>query len=380
MRIGMIFSTPFPPREGIGFYVWNLARQLKNQGHHITLITRGDRRKTWCEVVDGIPVWRPSFLPVYPYHVHLHGLFIDELLSRLASDLDIIHLHTPLVKKPNLGLPQLVTVHSPIKADSASFVVQDLWTLLNKLQTPVSLAVEKDLLHHASRLVCVSKSVSKELEDYGFSNGSVGVIGNLTDTSVFFPREVGAQKINEQYVFTAGRLAPRKGLEDLIECARILKERGAKLKFLIAGEGPNFQNLQNTIRTKGLESTVTLLGHISDRNKLAELYCASKMYVHPAHYEGLPTVVLEAMACGKPVIATEVSGLPDVINNGINGFLTPPRNPGKLANFIEIILNDDQLADRIGQAARKTIQERFSLEVVTQNYIREYQNLLDGRD
>ncbi len=143
MRICMVLSTPLPPREGIGFYVWNLAGYLTRRGHQVHLITRGGAGPTTCEVVDGITVWRPTFLPVYPFHVHLHGLFVNRLLRKLEPELDVLHLHTPLVQLPHTKLPTLVTVHTPMKADTAAVPANNLLGWLVKLQAPVSYLLEQ---------------------------------------------------------------------------------------------------------------------------------------------------------------------------------------------------------------------------------------------
>jgi glycosyltransferase involved in cell wall biosynthesis len=379
MRIGMIFSTPFPPREGIGFYVWNLAQELKRQGHDVLLITRGAAKKTWCEVVEGIPVWKPPFIPIYPFHAHLHGWYVDKLLSVLSSELDILHLHTPLVKKPDVNLPQLVTVHTTIMTGVASFAVNDLWTFLNKIQAPISKSVEKPLLLNATRLVCVAKSVSNELRAYGINPDSSSVLGNLVDTSVFFPTNFQLSNNDIPYILTVGRLAPRKGLEDLISCAEIVKSHGHKVRFLIAGEGPLEQKIGKMIRAKDLEATVQLLGLVSNRNLLANLYRNSTAYMHPAHYEGLPTAVLEAMACGVPVVATAVSGIPDVIENNVNGILVPPHAPDKLADRITRIIQNQDFGKQLGKNARETIINHYSCEIVAQKYAQEYYALIEKK-
>src|SRR3990172_10192905 len=114
MRIAMIISTPIPPREGIGFYAWNLARQLLMQGHQVQFITRGGPHSTIREEVEGIVLWRPTFLPLYPFHVQLHSLFVNALVRELDAQVDLYHLHTPLVGVPATKKPVLVPVIPPL--------------------------------------------------------------------------------------------------------------------------------------------------------------------------------------------------------------------------------------------------------------------------
>jgi glycosyltransferase involved in cell wall biosynthesis len=373
----MITSAPFPPREGIGFYVWNLSKYLTDQGHRVQIITRGRAGATSRELVDGITIWRPAFLPTYPFHVHLHSMFVDSVVRALESEVDLFHLHTPLVKWPATRSPAIVTVHTPMKTDTGAIPATDLFSWLIKLQAPVSCLLEQQLFQRADKLVAVAQSVAQELRLYDVNPRQVSVLGNGVDTAIFAPCE-RQDAPAEPYVLTAGRLAPRKGLEDLIRCAELVVGQIPNLRFLIAGAGPLEQALQAEIARRKLETRVTLLGHIADRAEMLRLYQGAAAYVHAAHYEGLPTVLLEAMACGRPVVATAVSGALDVVQDGRNGLLTPPRNPQRMAEAIVRLLQDPDLGRRLGQAAHATIQERYSWHVVSRSYLAQYEALLAG--
>lgn len=376
MRIGMIFSTPFPPVEGIGFYVWNLARQLAKQGHTVHLITRGKIAPLQSEIAQGIVIWKPPFLPVYPFHVDLHTLFVNHLIKKLESQLDLLHLHSPLVKAPRTSLPILVTVHTPIRADSRAVRVRNLSTLLIKLQTPFSLAVETDLLHRANQVIAVANSVAQELGEYGINPQGVAVLWNGVDTHLFQPALTGAEN-QPPTVLTVGRLAPRKGLEDLLECAYILHKEQPNLRFILLGDGPLKGELQTMATKLGLKDVVIFYGHIHDRAELVRHYQNASVYVQPSHYEGMPTTLLEAMACAKPIVATAVSGHLDILKDGENSLLVAPRQPEQLARAVRYLLSAPQQARRLGAAARQAVCEQYTWEAIAQNYIRQYQSLLE---
>jgi glycosyltransferase involved in cell wall biosynthesis len=377
MHICMITSAPFPPREGIGFYVWNLSRYLTDQGHQVQIITRGRAGRTSREVVDNITIWRPAFLPTYPFHVHLHSMFVDNLVRELESEVDLFHLHTPLVKWPGTRSPAIVTVHTPMKTDTGAIPVTNLLSWLIKLQAPVSYLLEQRLFQRADKLVAVAQSVAQELRLYGVDPRQISVLGNGVDTTIFSPYQ-RPDASAEPYVLTAGRLAPRKGLEDLIRCAELVVRQIPNMRFLIAGAGPLEEALRVEIARRKLETQVTLLGHIADRADMLRLYQGAAAYVHAAHYEGLPTVLLEAMACGRPVIATAVSGALDVVQDERNGLLVPPRNPKRMAGSIIRLLQDPGLGERLGMAAYETIQKHYSWHVVSRSYLAQYEALLAG--
>lgn len=377
MHIGMLISAPLPAREGIGFYTWNLARHLVKQGHQVSVITRGTGQPTSREVMEGIEVWRPMFLPVYPFHVHLHNVFVNRVIQKLDPDIDIWHLHTPLVKFPKTKRPVLVTVHTPMKADTGEIPVKDLFSLAIRLQAAFSIRLEEDLFAKANQLVSVANSVAVELQAYGIRREQVAVLGNGADTEIFHPGP-DLRMGQPTYFLTAGRLAPRKGLQDLLVCAEEVVKKYPACSFLIAGSGSLEQELRETIERRGLQNHVQLIGHVSDRDRMVSLYQGSAAYIHPAHYEGLPTVLLEAMACGRPVITTAVSGALDVVQDGTNGIMVPPHQPGELAKALFCLLETPGLGDRLGAAACQTIRQRYAWDVVSRNYLAQYKALQVG--
>jgi glycosyltransferase involved in cell wall biosynthesis len=177
---------------------------------------------------------------------------------------------------------------------------------------------------------------------------------------------------------TVGRLAPGKGLEDLIQAAGMISKRGNKVKFLIVGDGPLREPLERQTAANRLERQVILKGHISNRSELVELYRKADLFVFPSHHEGLPTVILEAMACGCPVLATEVGALPQVVTDGANGRLLPPGQPHRLADLIGSLLGSPETLSRMGVNARQTVVERFSWDQISANFLRLYEAMLDG--
>jgi glycosyltransferase involved in cell wall biosynthesis len=375
MHIAMILSTPLPAREGIGFYAWNLSRFLIKQGHHVTLITRRMKGDFEREILDGIEIWRPPFLPIYPFHAHFHGMFVDRLIGGLEESLDILHLHSPLLKKPASRLPQLVTIHSGLKADIRAVSANSLLGGLIKLQAPISYRLEADLFTKSHKLVAVATSIATEMQEYGFSPDQIAVLGNGVDTSMFTAVNGGRRK-GTPYALSVARLAPRKGLKDLLDCAEYVAKRYPSFQFKIAGDGPMYSDLKTSILRRGLEDTVILLGHVGERQRLVELYQGASIFVHPAHYEGLPTVLLEAMACSLPVVATAVSGALDAVQNGENGYLVPVRAPEEMGEAICQIIENPQTGKRLGEAAREKIERCYSWEIVSQEYIDQYEQLL----
>ncbi len=379
MRVCMLTSVPMPPTEGIGHYVWNLSRFLIEQGHQVQIITRGQRGKSAYEELGDISVWRPRFYPVYPVHVHLHGLLVRRLARHLESEVDLFHLHSPLPPPIRSKRPILTTVHTSRVGAMRVLSGTDLNSLLTRLQVPISIQIERQVFACADQIVTVAQSVASELQNsncYGLKDKQIAVLMNGVDTNVFC---AGEQHSSAQYVLAVGRLDARKGFGDLIEAMARVVERFPDVRLYIAGSGPLEERLRTRVRQMALDHVVRFLGHVQDRDEMVRLYRGAAVFAHAAHYEGLPSVLLEAMACERAVVSTAVSGALDVLTDGVNGLLTDSRAPYQLADAICRLLADAGLRTRLGKAARRTVEDRFSWQVVGNSYLGIYRALLNGR-
>jgi glycosyltransferase involved in cell wall biosynthesis len=369
-----MLSREFPPQSGgIGYYVYNLSKKLVERGNEVTVLTRGSASKTTREVVDGIELFKASFFPVYPFHMWIHGMFAKTILKSLESTLTLVHLHTPISPPVVTSLPIITTVHTCMKFDSRYHEILDPLSLAEKVQSTIVSPLTESRIFRISRLITtVSHSVAEEVKQYGIDSDRIKVVGNGVDEKVFFPlRNKGS---GEEYVLYTGVLRARKGLFDLIDCAKYVCETHHLTKFLICGSGPFLLRLKEKAQRMGLHERVLFLGHVT-RERLIELYQNAVVHVVPSHYEGLPTVLLEAMSSGIPVVATNVGGNSEVISSGINGLLIPPKSPEDMAKAVSKLLDDRELGKRIGRAARKTIEEHYTWEKITEKITKWYEYL-----
>jgi glycosyltransferase involved in cell wall biosynthesis len=377
VKIVMVMSTPMPPTEGIGNQVFNVSRRLVERGHPVTIITRGSWKAGAPFDMEGIKVFRAPFYPAYPFHVHLHGLFVNSLLRKIERP-DVVHLHTPLVPPVKVAAPIITTVHTPMLMDSRYAEPVNALGVAIKLQAPVSFRLEKSLIRRSALVAAVARSVAEELISYGVRPESVVITRTGVDQNIFRP--VPEQPDSERYVLTVGRLAYRKGLFDIVRCAALLGKRYPDLKFFMAGSGPLEAHLRALISKLGLEGNVRLLGPLGYQSPgLVKLYQRCAVYLQASHYEGLPTALLEAMACGRPVVATAVSGHLDAITTNENGLLVPPGCPDRLANAIDTLLQDPTLSNRLGTAARQTIEEDYTWDIVTERLLTCYRRVLNSQ-
>lgn len=364
----------------MGIHVWNLAAQLKRRGHRVGIITRGSLSPTLEANQDGITIWRVPFVPAYPLHVHLHGYFVNRLLRRIESQFDLVNEHTPLPPVAITSLPIVTTVHSPMNADSAATRGASLHSLLVRLQTPVSQRIETALFRRSKRITAVAGWVALALQAYGIAPADVEVTGNAVEACFLDAPSNGKR---DPFVLYIGRVVPGKGLDELVEAAQLMlrQRQDANLRFVIVGKGPLLGRLCDRVSQAGLQKYFDFRGHIGAdrRDELVRLYQSAGIFCLPSHHEGMPTVLLEAMACGMPVVASAVGGCLEVVNGGENGLLVPPRDPETLAEALLTLLGDEALRCRLGQNARRTIERRFSWKAVTERYLACYEQVVNGQ-
>jgi glycosyltransferase involved in cell wall biosynthesis len=172
---------------------------------------------------------------------------------------------------------------------------------------------------------------------------------------------------DQKLVVCTARLIPEKGVTEYIEAAkRIVRTRG-DVFFILVGIGPLSERLKASVKEAGLESRIRVLGW---RNDVPDLMQSADLFVLPSYFmEGLPVSILEAMACGKPVVSTHHKGCEDAVVDQETGFLIPVKQIQPLVDRIVQMLDDAALRTRMGEAGRRRIEGRFELERCTQEIV-----------
>jgi len=170
------------------------------------------------------------------------------------------------------------------------------------------------------------------------------------------------------------RLSPEKGHLYCLEAFKMAKDRFAKTKLLIVGDGILKPHIQAKINELDLGEDVIMAGH---RDDIKEILAALDISLHTSIWEGLPVAIIEAMLMEKAVIATKVGGVPEMIENGITGILTPSYDKKALTEAIAMLINNRPLAKRLGKAARQSAKERFALETMLRNTTILYNSFID---
>jgi glycosyltransferase involved in cell wall biosynthesis len=160
---------------------------------------------------------------------------------------------------------------------------------------------------------------------------------------------------------------PKKGLRDLIEACRILAGDGVDFRCTIGGSGPLEGALRRQVEASGLAERVTLTGRALKQEDIpafmrgGDLYCLPCVWAEDGDVDGLPQMLMEAMACGLPVVSTRLVGIPDLVVDGESGLLVDPGDPAALAGALRRLIDDPGLAARLAAAGRRRVCERFDL-------------------
>jgi glycosyltransferase involved in cell wall biosynthesis len=170
-----------------------------------------------------------------------------------------------------------------------------------------------------------------------------------------------------------GRLVPVKGLDLFLNAARQIRDRRQDVKFVIAGDGPLRDSLRTMARQLDLEDDVLFLGHRDDNcNTLALM----DVFLLPSLSEGVPMALLEALALSRPVVASRVGGVPEVIEHDVSGILIDPGQPDELVRGCLALVDDRGRAERLGIAGRKRIEQRFSADAMAASVMEVYRALV----
>jgi glycosyltransferase involved in cell wall biosynthesis len=282
--------------------------------------------------------------------------------SRLAREADLIHAHWTL--SGLCALPASRRWQKPLVLTvQGSDMLQAAQGLLGSWTARLA-------LRHCDQVTALSRALADRVLQFGIPTSKVTIIPNGVDTDYFHPPPSDAR---ENQVVFIGSLIPRKGVNYLIEAMPQVLRAVPNVQLVLVGDGPLRRELEEFARRRGLEGKVQFTG-AQPPSGVRSFLQQAKVLVLPSVQEGQGVVLLEAMACGTPVVASSVDGIPDVVSSD-SGRLVAPRAPGPLADAIVSLLSDPTLWARMSRTAREQAVSRFSWEKIAAKFIDLYQRL-----
>lgn len=357
----LLVANTLPPRDvsGVGEQVLQLAAGLRERGCEVEILGRGPGGVVGPKVLFplfAVPaVWRalrrfrPHVVQVHESDGGLAALLVAILAPlldpapRLVALLQVSYIEELRAVRPLVSQGRVLGRPGGVERRFRWFKAP-LQIFLGSLTATV-----------ADLVLAPSAATAEEIRrDYKVERP--GVLPNVTGGLAVVPAEESSE--DPGFFLFVGRLRIRKGVEVLLEAMKILRDRHPEARLLIAGDGEHRGSLERRTAELELGPAVRFLGRC-DAARVRGLLRGARALVVPSIYEGMPLVVLEAMEAGVPVIASEVSGIPEVVEDGGTGWLVLPEDPVDLADALAEALADPDEAARRGEAGRRTVEERF---------------------
>ena len=354
---------------GLERMVLSLAHQLKTRGYDSAICCIENRGKLADEAEQlGIPV---------------HALNMSEngKLATLRSLCALGRQHQPVVIHSHNFKPFYYAALARLLNDAGAHVQTRHGAFTRRLRAPWRYRV---LRLGTDALVAVSTQGRQELARLiGWPIQRIGIIANGVDVARFQPatdkgalrRKLGLPEACRAVVVVA-RLAPEKNLETLLQAFGRIPGAGPDTELWIVGDGPQREHLETLCQSLGLQHCVRFLGA---RGDVPEIMAAADVGALSSISEGLSLSLIEAAACGLPIVATDVGDNAKVVNPPAGGRVVPPRDPAALAAALAEVLNDAALRVALGQQARAHVLQHFALDRMVDGYIQLYEQALTGR-
>lgn len=234
----------------------------------------------------------------------------------------------------------------------------------------------------SDRIVAVSKRTRDECSaDYGIPGEKISVIYNGVDLDEFNPQLTRSRIRNKlslgenPVVLAVGTATIRKGVQYLLRSMLDVTGKLPEARLIVVGSRRYYDQLQSLADYLGIQKRVIFLGPVA-REELPFYYAACDVVAVPSTYEAFPVVVLEALASGKPVVASRVGGIPEAIEPGRNGILVDPGDTRQLSDALLTILSDDHIRDGMGRVARLDAESKYDWKKIADRYVAEFKSLL----
>ncbi len=405
LKICRITSSFPPPWEGLAPGPYELSLAQAKSGHDLTVITK---YSSGCESLD-------EAAPFKICRIKVKGNLIFSLLAAikfielyLKERYEIVHGHGDtaialvfiIIKRLFfLKVPVVTAVHIVRKAQCKRIRKADIFKLPREVlgeavtrilpSTRVDKKIiffEKIYLKLSDRLAVVSKGLLEDLKtEYGITD-KIFVIQNGVNINHFLKGNRDSkmhfkQKLDidcKYLLFFIGVLNGRKGEFDLIKTMVEVVSENADVNLLIIGNGPTTEIAEKMIKSLHLEKNIKIIPRVK-HSEIKMYYMASDLFILPSYSEGLPKVVLEAMACGTPVVASNIPGHREIINHNETGYLFKTGNNSDLALTIINALENVEQRKMISSAAKTRVEEQFSWEAVVKRLEHVYENVLKRR-
>ncbi|MDD1776994.1 MAG: glycosyltransferase family 4 protein [Candidatus Helarchaeota archaeon] len=361
MNVIIIVNQRHPCIGGLSSHIGLLEKALQSRGHHLTLITQN----------HFVParIFRGSVKIIYKILRINYVRWVQNKIIKRIQELmvnapePLIHCHDYLTAvacgriATEYGFGLVCTVHGPASKE----YVENGWGP-NSAEVLFIQDLEKEAWSKCHRIIAVDNGQRDILLQQGARGDIIRVINNAVDLDEIDSYHTENHPLPYRYLLVPRRLSPKCGVEYAIRSLAFLSD--VDIRLVIAGDGPLRRQLEELTRSLGFTSRVVFLGSIPRREVICLAWHANAILIPSINIAGFAEATsiaaLEGMATARPVIASAVGGLIDMISDGENGLLALEKDPQELAQAVNKVLRDCALAQTLGKQARQTIVDRFS--------------------
>jgi glycosyltransferase involved in cell wall biosynthesis len=369
VRVCLVTSEYPPVIGGIASHVFELARAMTAASveatvvHPISLISSLSARSE----APGVTVLRPKMVKAQPFYDFTLRLWMRRHLTKEKFDLVHVHGVRPLAATRDLSLPVVFTNHT------SGFLGRLNAEPRRKRRTAA-------LLEHVDALLAPSDELVAAAQAFGYA-GPAQMIPNGVDAERFAPGPSEARAAwgigaDETVIVLARRLVKKNGVVGFAKAVAQMRERN--FRVVVAGDGPDREEMVEILAKAGMRDRVTFLGAVPN-SSMPEIYRACDIGVLPSLAEATSISGLEAMACGLPLVGTNVGGIPAIVADGVSGVLVPPADPKALAEALGRMVDDAGLRRAMGKAGRRSAQDNFSWPIIARRTAAAYEACLSQR-
>lgn len=369
MRIAIIVSSFLPSAMGgTQIATYNIAKFLSDRGHEVHVITIKDRKEKKFEIMENFYVHRIKFTRLFTYTFGEMLYYLKILFIVKKSNIEVIHVQ--MIRHGRAGV--LIK-----KLAGIPFVVSPQGSDIYKSSIYFKKTIAKFVFKNADVVIALTNNMKKEIQK--IYKRKVVIVPNGVDIRQFENLDKGKirkeLKISKQkkVILFVGRLHSIKGVKYLIQAIKIILNKDKNVKLLIVGDGDERKNLENLCKNLNLENHVTFVGEVSPE-KVPKYMVASDIFVLPSLSESFGIVNIQAMYCGLPIVATNVGGIPENVIDQINGFLIEPRNEYQIAEKVILLLNNNELREKISEN-NKEKASNYSWERVVEKLEKLYETI-----
>ena len=233
--------------------------------------------------------------------------------------------------------------------------------------------VIKKVMDNVDLILVLSDRIKQIVKCYSI-NDNIKVLYNPISFKDFsFPSKI--RKSNTKIVLFMGKVGERKGVYDLLEAIPKILKIYNSVRFVLGGDG-ELEKVKHICKIKKVANKVDVLGYISGSEKMNNFKKAD-IYILPSYHEGLPVSILEAMATGLPIVSTAIAGIPDAVEDGVNGFLIEPGHIDAIVEKVTKLLRDEHLCNEMSKRSIAKVRTKFDISVIIEHLVQEYKALLN---